>query len=75
MVTVSYNVNYGHLDEKGFTPGNGIRRNTLSVGGRAKLSNKFTVNASLNYSRNNSVTSPPIATSQGNGTARMVNIW
>ena len=64
----SYNVNYGHLDEKGFTPGNGIRRNTLSVGGRAKLSNKFTVNASLNYSRNK-VTSPPIATSQGNGTA------
>ena len=40
--TVSYNVNYGHLDEKGFTPGNGIRRNTLSIGGRAKLSNKFT---------------------------------
>ena len=64
---LSYNVNYGHLDEKGFTPGNGIRRNTLSVGGRAKLSNKFTISASINYSRNK-VTSPPIAGSQGNGT-------
>ena len=64
---ISYNVNYGHLDEKGFTPGNAVRRNTLSVGGRAKLSNKFTINASLNYSRNR-VVSPPVAASRGNGT-------
>ena len=64
---ISYNLNYGHLDETGFTPGNSILRNTLSVGGRAKLSNKFTVNASLNYSRN-IVTSPPVAASRGNGT-------
>ncbi|MBT8265319.1 MAG: SusC/RagA family TonB-linked outer membrane protein [Bacteroidia bacterium] len=64
---ISYNVNYGHLDEKGFTPGNKIVRNTLSVGGRAKLSNKFTINASLNFSRND-VVSPPVAASRGNGT-------
>jgi hypothetical protein len=64
--TVSYNVNYGHLDEKGFTPGNGIRRNTLSIGGRAKLSNKFTASGSVNYT-NNSVISPPVASSRGNG--------
>jgi len=65
--TVSYNINYGHLDEKGFTPGNGIRRNTLSIGGRAKLSNKFTASGSMNYT-NNSVVSPPVASSRGNGT-------
>ncbi len=64
---ISYNVNYGHLDEKGFTPGNGLRRNTLSIGGTAKLSNKFTINASLNFSRND-VKSPPVAASRGNGT-------
>ncbi|NNL79423.1 MAG: SusC/RagA family TonB-linked outer membrane protein [Flavobacteriaceae bacterium] len=64
---LSYNVNYGHLDETGFTPGNKIVRNTLSVGGRAKLSNKFTVQASINFSRNN-VVSPPVAASRGNGT-------
>ena len=64
---ISYNLNYGHLDDKGFTPGNGLRRNTLSVGGRAKLSNKVTVNASLNFSRTD-VKSPPIAASLGNGT-------
>ena len=60
----SYNVNYGHLDEKGFTPGNAVNRNTLSVGGRAKLTNKFTINASLNYSRNKMVT-PPVSGSTG----------
>jgi len=65
--TVTYNINYGHLDEKGFTPGNGIRRNTLSIGGRAKLSNKFTANGAINYV-NNSVKSPPIGASRGNGT-------
>ncbi|MBT8273670.1 MAG: SusC/RagA family TonB-linked outer membrane protein [Bacteroidia bacterium] len=64
---MAYNVNYGHLDEKGFTPGNGLRRNTLSVGGRANLSNKFSINASLNFSRTD-VTSPPVAASLGNGT-------
>jgi TonB-linked SusC/RagA family outer membrane protein len=64
---ISYNVNYGHLDETGFTPGNKIVRNTLSVGGRAKLSNKFVINASINFSRNH-VVSPPVAASRGNGT-------
>ena len=39
---VSYNVNYGNLDDEGFTPGNTLRRNSISFGGRAQLSNKFT---------------------------------
>ena len=64
---VAYNVNYGHLDETGFTPGNEVNRNTLAVGGRAQLSNKFTANATLNFSRND-VTSPPVAASRGNCT-------
>ena len=64
---VSYNLNYSHLDEEGFTPGNNVIRNTLAVGGRAKLSNKFTIQGSMNYSRS-SVESPPVAASRGNGT-------
>jgi len=64
---LSYNVNYGHLDEEGFTPGNNLRRNNLSVGGRAQLSNKFTAQASINYS-NTTFVSPPVAASIGNGT-------
>ena len=63
---ISYNVNYGHLDDKGFTPGNTLRRNTLGVGGRAKLSNKFTASGVLNLALTNFV-SPPVALSLGNG--------
>jgi len=61
---ISYNVNYGNLNDQGFTPGNRLIRNTLSVGGRAKLSNKFTANASLNIARTDFV-SPPVAASYG----------
>ena len=57
---VSYNASYGYLDDEGFTPGNGLRRNNFSVGGTALLSNKFTVNATLNYARTDYV-SPPVA--------------
>jgi len=64
---VAFNLNYGHLDETGFTPGNEVNRNTLAVGGRAQLTNKFTVSATLNFSRND-VKSPPVAASRGNGT-------
>ena len=64
---VAYNVAFGHLDEEGFTPGNGLRRNTLSIGGRSQLSNKFTISSTLNYSRTD-FTTPPVAESRGNGT-------
>ncbi len=64
---ISYNLNYGHLDDEGFLPGNTLRRNTLSVGGRAQLSNKFTVTGTLNFSRTD-FSSPPLAASLGNGT-------
>ncbi|SDB66591.1 TonB-linked outer membrane protein, SusC/RagA family [Flavobacteriaceae bacterium MAR_2010_188] len=62
---VTYNANYGNTDEQGFTPGNSIRRNNLSIGGRAKLSNKFTVTGILNYANTNFVT-PPVAYGDGN---------
>ncbi|MDC6366575.1 MULTISPECIES: SusC/RagA family TonB-linked outer membrane protein [Flavobacteriaceae] len=63
---IGYNLNYGYLKDNGFTPNNSVTRNTLSVGGRAILSNKFTVNGTLNYARTKFV-SPPVALSQGNG--------
>jgi TonB-linked SusC/RagA family outer membrane protein len=62
----SYNVNYGHNDDQGFTPGNDLVRNTLSIGGRGKFSNKFTVGGTLNYAKTD-FKSPPVALSQGNG--------
>ncbi|APG61153.1 SusC/RagA family TonB-linked outer membrane protein [Christiangramia salexigens] len=63
----SFNLNYGYLDDRGFTPGNTLRRNNFGLGGNAKLSNNFTVNATMNYSNTNYET-PPIAASAGSGT-------
>jgi TonB-linked SusC/RagA family outer membrane protein len=61
---INYNINYGSLDDEGFTPGNSVGRNTLSIGGNAKLSNKFTVSGTMNYARTN-FKSPPVAASFG----------
>ena len=61
---VSYNINYGNLEDKGFTPGNTLRRNNISFGGRAALSNKFTINGTLNYTSTN-FKSPPVAAGYG----------
>ena len=63
----SYNANYGHLDDTGFTPGNNLIRNNLSIGGRAQLTNNFNIQGTLNYSRT-SFKSPPVAGSFGSGT-------
>ncbi len=63
----SFNLNYGNLQQTGFTPGNGVTRNTFGVGGRAELSNKFTVNGTINFARTN-FRSPPVAAALG-GTA------
>ena len=62
--SVSYNINYGNLEDQGFTPENSLRRNTLSFGGRANLSNGFTINGTLNYSNTN-FKSPPVAAGYG----------
>lgn len=63
---IGFNANYGYLSDKGFTPNNSVTRNTLSVGGRAILSNRFTASGTLNFARTKFV-SPPVALSQGNG--------
>jgi TonB-linked SusC/RagA family outer membrane protein len=63
----SFNLNYGLLDDVGFTPGNSLVRNNVGIGGNAKLSNKFTVNATMNFSKTDYKT-PPIAASAGSGT-------
>ena len=62
---VSYNANFGHLDDQGFTPGNNLRRYTLGLGGRAVLSNKFTASGTLNFAKTDFQT-PPVAASTGN---------
>jgi len=62
--TVNYNINYGNLEDVGFTPGNSVNRNTLSFGGNAQLSNKFIVGGTLNFSQTKFQT-PPVAAGYG----------
>lgn len=63
---VAYNMSAGHLEDQGFTPGNRLLRSNIGLGGRAQLSNKFTINGTMNYSRT-TFKSPPVAASSGNG--------
>lgn len=63
---VAYNMSAGHLEDQGFTPGNRLLRSNIGIGGRAVLSNKFTINGTMNYSRT-TFKSPPVAASTGNG--------
>ncbi|NQX85803.1 MAG: SusC/RagA family TonB-linked outer membrane protein [Flavobacteriaceae bacterium] len=60
-----YSVNYGKMEEEGFTPGNSIARDNISIGGRA-TKGKLKVNGTLNYSKVG-YKSPPIAASAGSG--------
>jgi TonB-linked SusC/RagA family outer membrane protein len=62
--SANYNINYGNLEDVGFTPGNSVNRNTLSFGGSARLANKFSVGGTLNFSQLKFQT-PPVAASYG----------
>ncbi|TLF43262.1 SusC/RagA family TonB-linked outer membrane protein [Maribacter aurantiacus] len=70
----TYNANLGYLNDIGFTPGNSTNRMNFSVGGRSKLSNKFTIAATMNYARTD-YKSPPIAASLGNGGVSGVSVY
>ncbi len=70
----TYNANLGYLNDVGFTPGNSTNRMNFSVGGRSKLSNKFTIAATMNYARTD-YKSPPIAASLGNGGVSGVSVY
>jgi len=65
---VNFNANYGRTEDKGITPGNGVLRNNFSLGGNAKLNNKFSVNGVFNFVRTG-YRSPPVAPSTGSGAA------
>lgn len=59
-----YAVQFSHLDEDGFTPGNNVKRNNLTIAGDAKLNNKLSIRGSMTYTNTNLKT-PPIGASFG----------
>ena len=62
----SFNMNFGNTDEDGYVRGNNIKRTNFGVGGSVKLSNKFTVNGSFNFTTSKFIT-PPVAADNGTG--------
>jgi TonB-linked SusC/RagA family outer membrane protein len=60
----NFNINYTYNDDKGFTPGNQVIKNTFGMGGSARLANKLTVSGSFNYAITDFKT-PPTSTSFG----------
>ncbi len=63
---VTYNINFGHTNEDGFVPGNNIIRTNFGLGGSIKLSNKFRIIGSFNYTTSN-FTTPPVSADNGTG--------
>ncbi len=61
-----YNINFGYTTEDGYIPNNGLTRYNIGMGGTAKLSNKFSVTGTANYS-NLRVNTPPISANNGGG--------
>lgn len=64
----SYNVAFGHTSDEGFVPTNIYKRINFSFGGNAKLSNKFSINSSINFTITDRVT-PPTAVGFGSNPA------
>ena len=62
------NVAFGHTDDEGFVPTNEYRRVNFSLGGSMKLSNKLSINTSMNYVRTDRFI-PPTAVGFGSNPA------
>ena len=61
----TFNANYSYMDDEGFTPNNRVYKNNFGIGGTAKLSNNFTMNAVLNFAITDFQT--PIVGANGGG--------
>ncbi|MCX8019210.1 MAG: SusC/RagA family TonB-linked outer membrane protein [Chitinophagaceae bacterium] len=60
----NYGVSYSYTYDKGFTPGNTVRKNNFSLGGSVKFANKLDVSGTFNYAITD-FKSPPVSTSFG----------
>jgi len=61
----TFNANYTYMNDQGFTPNNRVFKNNFGMGGTAKLSNNFTLNAVLNFAMTDFQT--PIVGANGGG--------
>ncbi len=64
-------VSWTNLDQKGIVPNTDLKRNTISVHGATKVTDKLTVNSSFNFQRTNSGNRPNISY----GTENLMYLW
>lgn len=57
---------FGYTDDKGFVPGNTVRKLNLGIGGRVELANNLILNSTFNYVKTDYAT-PPISYGNGSG--------
>lgn len=57
---------FGYTDDKGFLPGNTVRKLNLGIGGRVELANNLILNSTFNYVKTDYAT-PPISYGDGSG--------
>ncbi len=73
--TTTYNLGVGRTDDKGFIENNRYQRINLNMGGQTKLSNKFTISSSVNYSKIDKVAPPTAAGFGSNPSAGAVSAF
>lgn len=56
----AFRLSYTNLDQKGIIPNNDLKRNTLALNTNYKLTDKFSVDASINYTNTTSTNRPEI---------------
>ena len=71
---VTFNANYSYMSDQGFTPNNRVYRNNFGLGGTAKLSNRFSANAVLNFAITDMQT-PTVGANGGGGSADVASVF
>ena len=61
----TFNASYTYTDDQGFTPNNRVYKNNIGLGGTAKLANRLTLNAVMNFALTDYQT--PVVGANGGG--------
>jgi TonB-linked SusC/RagA family outer membrane protein len=62
----TYNANVSYLNDQGFLPENELQKFNVGIGGRSKLTDKLTINGTMNFVKTDMQT-PPISYGDGSG--------
>jgi len=70
----SFNASYSYMDDEGFTPNNRVYKNNMGLGGTAKIGEKLSGNAVLNFAITDMQT-PTVGSNSGGGSADVASVF